>query len=68
MALLQEQLGEHELALESTQLNLPDLEVDKESVETQLGQARLEFSQKQQQVLIDKAPQLRLYLINNFHP
>ncbi|MDA9279717.1 chromosome segregation protein SMC [bacterium] len=51
MALLQEQLGEHELALESTQLNLPDLEVDKESVETQLGQARLEFSQKQQQVM-----------------
>ena len=51
IALLQEQLGEHELALESTQLNLPDLEVDKESVETQLGQARLEFSQKQQQVM-----------------
>ena len=51
MALLQEQLGEHELALESTQLNLPDLEVDKESVETQLGQVRLEFSQKQQQVM-----------------
>jgi chromosome segregation protein len=51
IALLQEQLGEHELALESTQLNLPDLEVDKESVETQLGQVRLEFSQKQQQVM-----------------
>ena len=51
MALLQEQLGEHELALESTQLNLPDLEVDKESVETQLGQVRHEFSQKQQQVM-----------------
>ena len=51
IALLQEQLGEHELALESTQLNLPDLEVHKESVETQLGQARLEFSQKQQQVM-----------------
>ena len=51
IALLQEQLGEHELALESTQLNLPDLAVDKESVETQLGQARLEFSQKQQQVM-----------------
>jgi len=51
IALLQEQLGEHELALESTQLNLPDLEVDKESVETQLGQVRHEFSQKQQQVM-----------------
>ena len=51
IALLQEQLGEHELALESTQLNLPDLKVDKESVETQLGQVRHEFSQKQQQVM-----------------
>ena len=51
IALLQEQLGEHELALESAQLNLPDLEVDKESVETQLGQVRHEFSQKQQQVM-----------------
>ena len=51
IALLQGQLGEHELALESTQLNLPDLEVDKEFVETQLGQVRHEFSQKQQQVI-----------------
>ena len=51
IVLLQEQLSEHELVFESTQLNLPDLEVDKESVETQLGQVRHEFSQKQQQVM-----------------
>jgi len=48
MAVLQEELSEHQLMLETEQLNLPELEADKESIETQLGQARLRFNQTQQ--------------------
>jgi chromosome segregation protein len=48
MAVLQEELSEHQLVLETAQLNLPELEADKESIETQLGQARLGFNQTQQ--------------------
>jgi len=51
MALLQEEMSEHELVLETAQLNLPELESDKESIEIHLGQARLGFSQKQQNVV-----------------
>jgi chromosome segregation protein len=51
MALLQEGMSEQELVLESAQLNMPELEAEKETIETQLAQARLEFSQKQQQVI-----------------
>ena len=51
IAVLQEELSEHQLVLETAQLNLPELEADKESTEAQLGQARLGFSQKQQQVI-----------------
>ena len=48
MALLQEELSEHQLVLETAQLNLPELEADKENIETKLGQARLGFNQAQQ--------------------
>ena len=50
VALLQEALAEHQIGLENAQLNRPDLDLDKERVESQLGQARLEFNQKQQQI------------------
>ena len=51
MALLQEELSEHQLVLESAQLNMPELEAKKETIETQLGQAKLEFNHKQQLVI-----------------
>ena len=51
MALLQEELSEQQAVLEDAQLNLPELEADKEAIETQLGQAKLEFNQKQQQLM-----------------
>jgi chromosome segregation protein len=51
MALLQEELSEHQLVLESAQLNIPELEAKKETIETQLGQAKLEFNHKQQLVI-----------------
>ena len=51
IAVLQEELSEHQLVLETAQLNLPELEADKQNTEAQLSQARLGFSQKQQQVI-----------------
>jgi len=50
LVLLQEELNERQLMLESLQLEMPGFEVEKESLEVGLGQARLEFSHKQQQV------------------
>ena len=51
MALLQEVLSDHKLVLESAQLNMPQLLLAKETTEIQLGEGRLIFSQKQQQVI-----------------
>ncbi len=51
MALLHEELSEHQMMLENVQLDMPVLDLEKEALEVKLGQARLELSHKQQQVV-----------------
>jgi len=51
MTLLREELGEHQMVLETSQLDMPKLEIDKEALDLTLIQARLKHSQQQQQVI-----------------
>lgn len=55
MAILQEEVAEHELLLEVAQADLPELNAKKEILEAQLVQSRLDFNQKQQCVIQLKA-------------
>ncbi|HIG36654.1 MAG TPA: hypothetical protein EYQ12_03485 [Oceanospirillaceae bacterium] len=51
MSLSQEQLSEHQLALEDAQEGVPELQAQKELLDAALAQDRLSFNQKQQLVI-----------------